>query len=216
MDSWTTRRLRLICLQKRSKSRRFSKVLPTQHPRSFLLQSTFTMTTYYIIPGLGNSGEEHWQTYFERQGPNFIRIQQMEWDAPKCQDWIEAIEQALKGVDLREVVLVGHSLGCATIAHWAQQYHKVVKGAFLVAPSDLEAPLYTFPAEGFAPFPLQKLPFSSLVVASSNDPWVSLDRAKQFADAWGSNFLNIGEAGHINASAGFGDWPEGLELLGRL
>jgi predicted alpha/beta hydrolase family esterase len=40
------------------------------------------MTNNFIIPGLGNSGPEHWQTYFENSAENFLRINQQEWDAP--------------------------------------------------------------------------------------------------------------------------------------
>ncbi len=86
----------------------------------------------------------------------------------------------------------------------------------LVAPSDCEAETYNFDTKGFAPIPLENLPFASVVVASTNDEYVSLQRAQQFADAWGSEFINVGAKGHINASAGFGDWNEGLELLKRL
>ena len=45
---------------------------------------------------------------------------------------------------------------------------------------------------------------------------IYLTRAKQFADAWGSKFINVGAKGHINFVAGFGGWNEGLELLKRL
>jgi predicted alpha/beta hydrolase family esterase len=76
--------------------------------------------------------------------------------------------------------------------------------------------VYTFPATGFAPIPLLTLPFPSIVVASEDDPWVSLERAGFFAERWGSRFQNIGKAGHINLAAGFGPWPQGLELLQQL
>ncbi len=174
------------------------------------------MTNYYIIPGLGNSGPDHWQTHFENSGTNFSRINQQEWDAPVREDWITTIDAVIAGVDPSTVVLIGHSLGCATIAHWADRYNKPIKGALLVAPSDLEAPVYTFPAKGFDPIPGKKIPFKTIVVASSDDPWVSLERAAFFADNWGSEFINIGHAGHINTAAGFGKWPEGLEILKKL
>jgi hypothetical protein len=174
------------------------------------------MTNYFIVPGLGNSGEEHWQTYFENSSDNFKRINQTNWDSPNCDDWIETIDLALSGTDLSAVVLIGHSLGCSTIAHWANRYKRIIKGAFLVAPSDLEAPNYNFPTTGFAPIPLNKLPFKSIVVASSNDIWVSLERATEFANAWGSELINIGDAGHINVSSGFGQWNEGIEFLKKL
>jgi predicted alpha/beta hydrolase family esterase len=110
-------------------------------------------------------------------------------------------------------VLIGHSLGCTTIAHWASGHQTRIKGALLVAPSDIEQPVYTFPASGFAPIPLLTLPFPSIVVASEDDPWVSVERAKFFASNWGSGFVNIGKAGHINVSSGYGPWKEGLAIL---
>ncbi|MFW2476749.1 MAG: RBBP9/YdeN family alpha/beta hydrolase [Sediminibacterium sp.] len=174
------------------------------------------MTTYFIVPGLGNSGQEHWQSYFERFGDNFSRIEQDNWDSPHCEDWIKIIDDTLKNFDISNVVLIAHSLGCATIAHWFEKYKRQIKGALLVAPSDLEAPQYTFPATGFAPIPLNKLPFPTIVVASANDNWVSLERAQFFANSWGSGFINLGDAGHINVASGYTNWDEGLEILKRL
>lgn len=174
------------------------------------------MTNYFTVPGLGNSGPEHWQTFFEKTDDDFQRINQVEWDAPKCEDWISTIDKTLSGHDLSTVVLIGHSLGCATIVHWAVKYQRQIKGALLVAPSDVEAPYYTFPATGFSPIPLQRLKFSTIVVASADDVWVSLDRAKYFAEHWGSEFVNIGNAGHINVASGYTNWEEGLEILKRL
>jgi predicted alpha/beta hydrolase family esterase len=171
------------------------------------------MTRYFIVPGLGNSGPQHWQTYFENSGTGFTRIQQQEWDAPTCEDWISTIEKYLEGEDLPNVVLIGHSLGSAAIVHWASKYKHIIKAAMLVAPSDPEAPHYTFPATGFAPLPLHPLPFSSVVVASADDVWVSLERATLFANSWGSKLVNLGNAGHINAASGHGEWVEGLEIL---
>jgi uncharacterized protein len=174
------------------------------------------MTHYLIIPGLGNSGPAHWQTWFEQQLPNSKRIEQTEWDAPDLSDWLKAIDEAVAAYDPSTVVLIGHSLGCSTIAHWARHSGKIIKGALLVAPSDIEAPVYTFPATGFTPIPLGKIPFKTIVVASNNDVWVSAERARFFADSWGSDYINIGDAGHINADAGFGHWEEGMSILKKL
>ena len=171
------------------------------------------MTSYFIIPGLGNSGPQHWQTYFENAGPNFRRINQLEWETPDCHTWVQTIDQTLSMYDLSEVVLIGHSLGCAAIIHWAHKYRHVIKGAFLVAPSDIEDSRYDFPVKDFAPMPLEPLPFKSVVVASTNDPWVSIERAARFASAWGSELINLGDAGHINTASGYGEWEEGLVLL---
>lgn len=130
------------------------------------------MTDYLIVPGLGNSGENHWQTFLEKSGSNFHRILQKEWNASRCEEWITTIDKKVQEFELSTVVLIGHSLGCATIAKWASTYQRTIKGALLVAPSDLEAPKYTFPAKGFDTIPKDRINFNTIVVASSNDPWV--------------------------------------------
>ncbi len=174
------------------------------------------MIQYLNIPGLGNSDPTHWQTYFEEHLPNCKRILQSEWNAPDCVTWIETINDEIINHDANNIVLIGHSLGCTAIAHWYKKYNVKIRGAFLVAPSDIEQPIYTFPSTGFSPIPLDQLPFKSIVIASANDEWVSLERARFFADSWGSDFINIGDAGHINAVSGHYDWREGLEILKTL
>lgn len=171
------------------------------------------MTNYLLVPGLGNSGPEHWQTYFENSGDNFYRIEQQEWEAPICEEWVETIDKKVLEFELSTVVLIGHSLGCSTIAHWAKKHKRQIKGELLVAPSDIEAQEYTFPAKSFAPIPLDKINFKTIVVASTDDIWVSLDRAIFFANKWGSEFINIGKAGHINAASRHTNWDEGMSIL---
>ena len=171
-------------------------------------------TRFFIVPGLGNSGPEHWQTYFERQNPDFVRVQQRDWDSPNRPEWVETLAQALASEDLSQVVLIAHSLGCSTVAHWAATYGHRIKGALLVAPVDVETAAFaTLPPAGFEPMPMQRLPFPSKVVTSTTDQWVAEARARQFAEAWGSELVVIGDAGHINAASGHGDWPAGLALL---
>lgn len=172
--------------------------------------------TYLTVPGITNSGENHWQSRWEREFPDkFQRIEQDEWDAPNVADWTAKIESDVQAADPDQVVLVAHSLGCTAVAHWAKKYGTRIKGALLVAPSDCETEKYRsmFKSDGFAPIPVEKLPFRSMVVASTNDEWVGFDRAQHFADAWGSEFVGVGEKGHINPGSGYGEWNEGLELL---
>jgi predicted alpha/beta hydrolase family esterase len=169
-------------------------------------------STILIIPGLGNSGPQHWQSLWENKF-NFIRVEQKEWDTPFCSDWIENINNEVKKHDPANVILVGHSLACATIAYWALKFGIKIKGALLVGPSDTEADSYPLGTTGFKPVPLFNLPFKTIVVASTNDFYVTFDRAIQFADSWGGKLINIGDAGHINVSSGFGEWDEGLEIL---
>jgi len=172
-------------------------------------------STVLILPGLSNSGDLHWQTLWEKQY-HFIRVEQHEWETPVRNDWVETLNQKIQQQKTDEILLVGHSLGCATIAFWSAASNKKIKGALLVAPSDTEASSYPTGTVGFSPMPLTRLHFPSIVVTSDNDYYVSTSRALFFAKAWGSEYVSIGKADHINAAAGFGPWPQGLVLLKRL
>lgn len=165
-------------------------------------------------PGLGSSGPLHWQTLWEQQ-PGIQRIEQKNWDAPVCADWVKQIEQAVAAAG-PQVVIVAHSLACIALVHWAAQTKLRIKGALLVAPADAERPSFPKEAKGFSPIPLQTLPFKSIVVSSTNDEYTPPERSHLFADAWGSRFVNAGPKGHINASSGLGEWPEGQKLLKEL
>jgi len=169
----------------------------------------------FILPGLNNSGPRHWQTRWEELY-GFIRIQQRDWDTPVCEDWVHTVNEVIAPFPPEKTILIGHSSSCCAIAHWAGKYRRTIKGALLVAPSDVEAPSYPPGTRGFTPMPLSPLPFPSLVVASSDDVYVSMERAAYFAGKWGSAFTDIGRKGHINSASGLGDWPEGYELLKEL
>jgi uncharacterized protein len=165
------------------------------------------------LPGLWNSGPLHWQTHWEEKHENWQRVIQRNWDTPDCSEWIETLSRAIAGC-ARPPVLAAHSLACALIAHWAGSRNpSKIAGAFLVAPSDVEAPSFPVGTSGFSPMPMQRLPFPSRVIASSDDPLVSAQRASTFATAWGSEITFIGNAGHINGDAGYGLWPEGEKML---
>lgn len=175
--------------------------------------------TTCILPGLGNSGPDHWQSHWERRDASCERIIQSEWDAPHCKDWVARLDQAV-AQHTPPLVLVAHSSACALVVHWASSAPasllRRVHGALLVAPSDPDNPNYPPDAVGFGPVPLSLLPFPSIVVASSDDRYVDPERARQYAEAWGSRFVLLQTAGHINAAAGFGPWPEGYALLDSL
>ena len=170
-------------------------------------------SAYIIIPGLHNSDAQHWQSRWEREFKGFYRVKQKNWDKPVCADWVAELQNAVAKHKSKDIYLVAHSLGCLTAVHWAQRFKKSIKGALLVAPPNANSHLLQGSASGFSPVPLQRLPFDSILVASSNDPYCSVYTSYHYAQAWGSRFVNLGYRGHINASSELGLWPEGLELL---
>lgn len=169
------------------------------------------------IPGLHNSDDFHWQTLLEKAEPDdFMRVNQENWDEPDCSTWIHRIEETLTPFTHAELILIGHSIGCMAIVKWFEKFGHPIKGALLVAPSDSEREDYPSYITGFTPIPMEKLPFPSIVVASTNDHVTSLERSAEFAESWGSELMTLEDAGHLEPKSGFGDWPLGAELIQRL
>lgn len=166
-----------------------------------------------VLPGWQNSGPQHWQSLWE-QRYGYVRVEQHDWDRPRRGDWVARLEEVLLTRD-EPAVLVAHSLGCMLVAAWAahSKNPQRVKAALLVAPGDPERPDVREQIPGWAPIPLQALPFPSVLVASRDDPFCEFERARLFAHAWGSQFMDYGLCGHINADSGLASWPEGHVLL---
>jgi predicted alpha/beta hydrolase family esterase len=173
------------------------------------------MNTILLIPGIGNSGPEHWQSLWQAACPDYHRVDQRDWDHPVCADWAAALEAAVQRHGATSV-LVAHSLGCLLVAHWLRETRRRIAAAMLVAVPDPAGPAFPRDAIGFSPVPSTRFNCPSIVVASEDDPYASIDHARRCADAWGSRFVDIGKAGHINAASGLGGWRAGHELLRQL
>lgn len=171
---------------------------------------------FFNVPGLGNSDEGHWQTIWENQFANFARINQYHWDFPVCSQWVQSIERTVKKHQHHPIYLVAHSMGCHAVAQWAAHSKLRVEGALLVAPPNVQMLEHTGRVSGFVPEALSSLPFPSIVVASSNDPFARLAQSQKYAEAWGSELIDIGRKGHINASSNLDDWQQGISYLKRL
>lgn len=171
-------------------------------------------TTMLILPGLGDSGLSHWQTLWQLSVPGASRVEQEDFNTPVLPEWVDSLQEAVVAAP-SPVVLVAHSLGCALVAHWARSGATGrVAAAMLVAPADVESEARTPPAAwSMAPLPRDPLPFPTLVVASQDDSYVDIGRAREFAQAWRARLVDIGRAGHINGKSGLGAWPEGRRLL---
>ncbi len=167
------------------------------------------MTTTLIVPGLNSSGPDHWQSWFEAHIPGTVRVIQTDWSKPDLPAWAARVRRDITRSPGR-LIIVAHSFGALAAVQAAYDHAGRIAGALLVAPAD---PI-KFGVENL--IPQRPLPFPSVVVGSANDPWMSLERSAHWADLWGSDFVNLGNAGHINVESGFGPWPEGLSLYARL
>ncbi|WP_076997859.1 alpha/beta hydrolase [Variovorax sp. KK3] len=171
-----------------------------------------TSSNIIIVPGWRDSGPGHWQSLWAERMQGAVRVVQDDWVTPKRDAWVQAIEKLV--LDSAEpVVIAAHSLGCIASVHLSDAAASRIRGALFVAPADPER---RAALADFAPVPYAKLPYRSIVVASSNDPYCPVRLAGAYARSWGSEFVRMQNAGHINVESGHGDWPLGLALLQSL
>ena len=168
--------------------------------------------TIVIVPGWRDSGPGHWQSLWAKCFSDTVRVQQDDWHCPVRESWVAAITRTILAQP-GPVVVVAHSLGCIAVTHLPSDAVKRIHGALLVAPADPERRAVL---ADFAPVPSQKLPYRSIVVASGNDPYCPVRLAGAYARGWGSEFVRLPDAGHINVESGHGIWPLGLALLQSL
>jgi predicted alpha/beta hydrolase family esterase len=164
-----------------------------------------------IVPGLGDSGPDHWQSRWQAKLPTAQRVAMSSWSAPLAAEWTSTVSAAI-AADTRPVVIVAHSLGVIAVARaLVEPGTAKVAGAYLVAPP-AEETVRGHPDidPAFLPFPRTTLPCPAVVVGSRNDPYDPLGFAATLARDWGSTFIDAGEAGHLNGESGHGPWPEGL------
>jgi predicted alpha/beta hydrolase family esterase len=162
-----------------------------------------------MAPGLFGSGPDHWQSAWQRQHPRFTRVEQDDWTWPNLERWSrKVVETAIAANE--PVVIVAHSFGCLATVRASVFQSNLIAGALLVAPADPAR----FRVED--KLPQTTIDFPTTVVASTNDPWMPFEKAQAWAERWGSNFVRLDGAGHINVKSGYSEWPLGLELLEQL
>ena len=185
------------------------------HPLS-LDSAVAQPATVLVLPGWQGSGPGHWQMRWARWH-GYAVVEQNDWMRPLRGDWLARLDEAV--IDAPgPVVLAAHSLGCILVAAWAavSRHTLRVQGALLVAPGDTEDPELNNRLPGWAPIVRQALPFKSILVGSQNDPYCAARRAQGLAHDWGATWVDLGEAGQINADSSLGDWPQGHALLQTL
>ena len=169
-----------------------------------------------LLPGWQNSGADHWQSRWEALHGDH-RVEQADWQWPRRGDWIARLDEALL-VESQPVVLVAHSLGCHAVAAWAAHSRQTARvlGALLVAPPDTERADMPPQLHNWRPMVRARLPFAATLIASTDDPFCSIDRATGLAADWGATLVLAGARGHLNGASGLADWPDGRALLAAL
>jgi len=170
------------------------------------------MLNTVFVAGYGNSIDGHWQEIWHKKTENSYWVEQKEWDSPECSDWVEVLDTLLQSLE-GPILLITHSLGGSTLVEWNKKHSANIVGAFIVAVPDVHSDYFPAAISGYQELALAPLPFPSMLVASTDDPYASVERAEYLAKHWGSSLTNVGALGHINVASNVADWPAGAKLL---
>jgi hypothetical protein len=176
-----------------------------------------------IVPGLRGHVADHWQTHLAARLPEARIVESYRRAKSDLDGRVADLHHAIQDA-AAPVTLVAHSAGCLVTAHWASRHDSTpVRAALLATPPDLAQPLPgDYPsldelhAAGWMPIPRARLPFASIVAASTNDALGDYRRVHTLAAAWGSRVIDVGPVGHLNPASGYGDWPGADALLDLL
>lgn len=170
------------------------------------MPGSFSRFRVLVAPGLHDSGPEHWQSRWQRLYPAFERVEQADWSDPILPIWSARVDE-VRQRDARPTLIVAHSFGCLASVSSVAADPANIAGLLLVAPADPDK----FGVAALLPH--EALPIPTIMIASTNDPWMPLERARQWAQRWGSTFIDAGALGHINAESGLRDWLFGQQQL---
>jgi len=159
-----------------------------------------------LVPGLRDSGPRHWQTLWQRAHPAFLRVVPRHGEIPDLDGWATETAMVLRSTVVPPLV-VAHGYGGLAVVRAAFRDRLSLAGAMLVAPADPQR----FEVEPL--LPAVRLPYASMLVASTNDPWLRFTRAGHLAQRWGSRFVAVESGGHLDADSRLGAWPGGIALL---
>ncbi|GIH03152.1 alpha/beta hydrolase [Rhizocola hellebori] len=163
-----------------------------------------------LVPGRGLPKPEHWMQRWAAANPSYLWAPRPPGPPFILEDRVQALHAAIAADD-EPAVLIAHSGGCLSTVVWAQRHVGPVQAALLVTPPYVDK---HWPSFGLVP--RQRLPFRTILVASHTDPYTSFAQFQRYADDWGAELFDAGEAGHLETASGYGPWPDGERLVETL
>ncbi|MFA9374771.1 RBBP9/YdeN family alpha/beta hydrolase [Poseidonibacter sp.] len=170
-----------------------------------------------VLHGLGGSDFPHWQAQLSSDlikdnyivsFPSFPSR-----DNPQLDEWKKTLKKEIE--HFNPDIVVCHSLANVLWFHTCDELNIKLDKLMLVAPVSRTRVVEA--AQSFYPYPIAKdlKAKEVIMIASTNDPYMSKEEAIQLQEKLGVNIEILEDAGHINASSGFGKFDYAQEWLKR-
>lgn len=163
-----------------------------------------------ILHGWGGSNFPHWQSWLAGEiAKDYGTVSFLEfsdYEFPNFGVWKKELLEHMK--EFKPDIVICHSLANTL---WFQLCNanaiEKIEKLYLVAPPSLNSKIAEI--ESFFPLDMPTNPHAkeTLLVASTNDPYMSMGEAKELQESLGVEMIVLEDAGHINADSGYGEWP---------
>jgi hypothetical protein len=187
--------------------------------RSFV--GIIELMTFLIIHGIGGYAGIHWQQWLkerlEYQGHSILMPEMPNPNLPDRNDWLQKVKETVAGIDISQLIIVGHSLGVTTALDYIEQLTKQIHG--LVSVSGF-ASNYGSELNGYF-LRLKQIDFEKVrlnikraaVLYGDNDPYVTQNALEEIANNLGVNAHIIKNGGHLNSESGFSSFKLLLDVI---
>lgn len=179
------------------------------------------MKTVLIIHGIQGHAGIHWQQWLHdelvKKGYKVIMPTLPKADLPDRVECLGEVVKLTRNIDLKELTIVGHSLGVATALDFIEQAKSKVKKLVSVSgfSEDYGAELNSyFMAEKTIDFEkVRKCLDGADVVYGDDDPYVPQNNLNNLAKELGVKPVVIKKGGHLNTRSGYTKFPLLLKLV---
>lgn len=177
--------------------------------------------TIVLLHGIEGRPGSNWQGWLSSQltklGHNSILLELPNPDKPDRTQWLSTLTTAVKDIDPSTLILIGHSLGVATILDYLDSVNSPIKGMISVSgfARDYGLPLNSyFMAERQIDLnKIQSRAENKYVLFGDDDPYVPQADLIHLAQNLNISPMVFTKGGHLSSRFGFDKFPQLLTLV---
>lgn len=181
---------------------------------------------FLIVHGAYGTSQENWFPWLGQKLSKLGKVHIPDFPTPEGQNleaWLKIANRALVNIEPNNIILVGHSTGAGMILRMAEQTLEPYKALFPICPFDRELGIAQFDElnqDFFYPTydweAVIRGAYRITCFAGENDPYVPLDQPTRIAKALNAELITVKKGGHLNAEAGYVEFPALLNKILQL
>ena len=179
--------------------------------------------TIFIVHGTKGNPNAHWfpwlKSKLEDKGFEVILEQYPTPENQNVESWLAVLEKHNKKIN-HDTIFVGHSIAALFFLHYLERNNKQIAGVY-VAGAFLEVSVNeeydtlnkTFMKKDFDFEKIKSNCKDFFVFHSKDDPYVPIEKGREYAEKVNGQFIEYENAGHFNDEAGYTEFEDLLQII---